>query len=87
VDINEAPFNPETFTNYYWIETTGPISQRNTGSTWNFFAQDAYKPISNLTIRYGFRVDNTMHAERHRRGGHQRYGLLSPLLRGLGSVR
>lgn len=60
VDINEAPFNPETFTNYYWIETTGPISQRNTGSTWNFFAQDAYKPISNLTIRYGFRVDNTI---------------------------
>lgn len=59
-DVNESPFNPETFKNYYWIETTGPIAQRNTGSEWNVFVQDAYKPVSNLTFRYGFRVDNTL---------------------------
>jgi hypothetical protein len=60
VDINEALFNPQTFKNYYWLEITGPIRQRNTGSTWSAFAQDVYKPVKNLTIRYGARVDNTV---------------------------
>jgi hypothetical protein len=60
VDINEAPLNPETFKNYYWLEITGPIRQRNTGSTWSAFAQDVYKPVKNLTIRYGIRTDSTI---------------------------
>lgn len=59
-DINEVPFDPETFQNYYWREITGPIKFRTTGSQWNFFVQDAYKPIPNLTIKYGLRFDNTV---------------------------
>lgn len=60
VDINESLFNPETFVNYYWVESTGPAFQRETGSTWNVFLQDIYKPVSNLTLRFGARVDNTL---------------------------
>ena len=50
---------PETFQNYYWVEITGPIKFRTSGSQFNFFAQDAYKPVDNLTIKYGLRFDNT----------------------------
>ncbi len=60
IDINEAAGNPETFQNYYWLEATGPVRQRNTGSVWSAFIQDAYKPVSNLTVRYGVRMDNTV---------------------------
>jgi len=60
VDLNEASGNPETFQNYYWQETTGPVRQRNTGSLWSAFIQDAYKPVSNLTLRYGVRLDNSV---------------------------
>lgn len=60
VDRNLANFDPETFTNFYWLEVSQPLVQRNTGSTWNVFLQDAYKPISNLTIKYGLRFDRTV---------------------------
>jgi hypothetical protein len=60
VDSNFSNFDPDSLTNFYWLETSGPIFQRNTGSTWNFFLQDAYKPISNLTIKYGIRFDSTV---------------------------
>ncbi|MCB9682441.1 MAG: TonB-dependent receptor [Alphaproteobacteria bacterium] len=60
IDLNRNGFDPETFTNYYWLETTGPILQRNTGSTWSAFIQDAYKPVSNFTLRFGVRLDNTV---------------------------
>jgi hypothetical protein len=60
VDRNLANFDPETFTNFYFIEASQPLVQRNTGSTWNFFLQDAYKPISNLTIKYGLRFDRSV---------------------------
>ena len=59
-DLNEIAFDPETFKNYYWLEITGPIKFRTTGSQWNFFVQDAYKPIPNLTLKYGVRFDNTV---------------------------
>jgi hypothetical protein len=58
VDINQVFFNPETFTNYYWLEITGPIKFRTTGSQFNFFAQDSWKPVKNVTINYGTRFDN-----------------------------
>ncbi len=58
VDINEITYDPGTFKNYYWIEATGPSSFRTSGSQWNWFVQDAYKPVSNLTIKYGVRYDN-----------------------------
>jgi hypothetical protein len=59
-DLNENFFDPNTFTNYYWIETTGPIQFRTTGSQWNFFVQDSWKPISNLTIKGGVRYDHSV---------------------------
>ena len=58
VDTNSVGFDPETFTNYYWLEISGPIKFRTTGSKWNAFIQDSWKPVSNLTINYGLRFDN-----------------------------
>ncbi|MGK0346343.1 MAG: hypothetical protein ACI855_002418 [Myxococcota bacterium] len=59
-DLNQVAFDPNTFQNYYWVEITGPIKFRTSGSQFNFFVQDAYKPIDNLTIKYGLRFDNTV---------------------------
>ncbi len=58
IDINQTFFDPLSLTNYYWLEITGPITYRTTGSQFNAFAQDSWKPVSNLTINYGSRVDN-----------------------------
>jgi hypothetical protein len=59
-DINELGFDPESLINYYHFEITGPIKFRTSGSTWSWFAQDAWKPVSNLTVRYGTRFDNSV---------------------------
>ncbi|MGC6493692.1 MAG: TonB-dependent receptor [Myxococcota bacterium] len=59
-DLNESQFDPTTLSNYYWIETSGAFRSRQSGSTWNFFLQDSYKPVSNLTIKYGTRFDSTV---------------------------
>lgn len=60
VDLNAVPYDPESFKNYYWIEITGPIKFRTSGSQWSLFAQDSYKPVSNLTIKYGLRFDSSV---------------------------
>ncbi len=60
VDTNAISYDPQTYQNYYWIESTGPIKFRTSGSQWNLFAQDAYKPVSNLTLKYGLRYDNSI---------------------------
>jgi hypothetical protein len=60
VDLNAVTYDPETFQNYYWLEITGPIKFRTSGSQWNLFAQDSYKPFPNLTIKYGIRFDNSV---------------------------
>jgi hypothetical protein len=59
-DANLAAFDPETLVNFNFIESSQPILQRGSGSTWNFFIQDFYKPISNLTIKYGVRFDSSV---------------------------
>lgn len=58
VDLNAVAYDPSSFENYYWIETSGPLMYRTTGSQWNMFAQDSWKPVSNLTINYGTRFDS-----------------------------
>ncbi len=58
IDINESPFDPTTFKNYYWLEATGPIKFRTTSSAYSAFAQDSWKPVSNLTLNYGLRFDS-----------------------------
>ncbi len=59
-DILEVPFDPESFTNYYWVEYSKPLKYRTTGSQFNFFLQDSWKPVPNLTINYGTRFDNSV---------------------------
>jgi hypothetical protein len=56
-DINEVPFDPQTLVNYYYLEISGPVAFRTTASQFNVFAQDSWKPVSNLTINYGSRFD------------------------------
>jgi hypothetical protein len=60
IDMNNVPYDPKTFENYYYFEVSGPFNFTTSGSQWNLFAQDAYKPISNLTIKYGLRYDHTI---------------------------
>ena len=60
-DINQISYDPQSFSNYYWLEITGPIKFRTTGQQFNVFAQDAWKPVNNLTIKYGLRYDNTVY--------------------------
>jgi hypothetical protein len=57
VDLNTSSFDPQTLQNYYWQEITGPIKFRTTGSEYNVFAQDSWKPVNNLTLNYGSRAD------------------------------
>jgi hypothetical protein len=56
-DLNVSSFDPQTLENYYWLEVTGPIKFRTSGSEYNVFAQDSWKPVNNLTLNYGSRVD------------------------------
>jgi len=57
-DINEVPFDPQTLTNYFFVEYSSPVAFRTTSSQFNVFAQDSWKPVSNLTINYGTRFDS-----------------------------
>ncbi len=59
-DINSIGWDPLSFTNWYRWELTGPISFQTTGSQWNMFAQDAWKPVNNLVIKGGLRYDNSI---------------------------
>jgi len=58
VDLNLVGYDPQTFMNYYWVDFSGPIKFRTTGSEWNAFIQDSWKPVSNVTLNYGVRFDN-----------------------------
>ncbi len=60
VDINETPFDPESLTNFYWLEYSQPISFRATGSQLWGYVQDSWRPVDNLTINYGTRVDRSI---------------------------
>lgn len=59
-DFNTIGWDPLSFTNWYRVETTGPINFRTSGSMWNFFVQDSWKPINNLVIKGGVRYDNSV---------------------------
>jgi hypothetical protein len=57
VDLNTQYYNPDTLKNYYWVELSGPHDYVMNAQTLGFFIQDVYKPVDNLTLRYGFRYD------------------------------
>lgn len=60
VDLNEVSFDPETYKNYYWVEYSGAYDIVMSGEHYGAFAQDVYKPIDNLTFRYGVRYDRSL---------------------------
>ena len=60
VDLNEIPYDPDTFENYYWIESTAPFHNIQGGWHVGAFLQDVYKPVDNLTFRYGLRWDRSV---------------------------
>jgi hypothetical protein len=57
VDLNASDYNPDTYQNYYWVEYSGPFAYKTTADVMGAFIQDVYKPIDNLTFRYGVRYD------------------------------
>ena len=59
-DLNAQSYNPDTYQNYYWIEVSGPLNYSTTSNQLSGFIQDVYKPISNLTFRYGARYDRSI---------------------------
>jgi len=60
VDLNELAYNPDTLQNYYWVEITGPVSFLARAENYGGFVQDVYKPIDNLTFRFGTRYDRNV---------------------------
>ena len=57
VDWNQLAYNPNTYQNYYWVEYSQPYNYTTYSQTFGVFIQDVYKPIDNLTFRYGTRYD------------------------------
>ena len=59
-DMNTTGWDPLSFQNFYRYEFSGPVDYSTSGSQWNMFIQDSYKPVRNLVIRGGFRYDNAV---------------------------
>jgi hypothetical protein len=57
LDMYEVAYDPDSFLNYGWLEISGPIKFRTSASQWNTFVQDSWKPVKNLTVKYGTRFD------------------------------
>jgi len=60
VDLYESSFDPQTLKNWYWYEFSGYRQFRANGYAASGFVQDVYKPIDNLTFRYGLRYDRSV---------------------------
>lgn len=56
-DLYENAFDPNTLKNFYWQEVTGAYQYHAGGTHFGAFVQDVYKPVENLTFRYGIRYD------------------------------
>ncbi|MCB9795512.1 MAG: TonB-dependent receptor [Alphaproteobacteria bacterium] len=59
-DLNETTYDPDTYKNFYWVEYSGAYDILMSGEHYGAFAQDVYKPIDNLTFRYGLRWDRSL---------------------------
>ncbi|MCB9677550.1 MAG: TonB-dependent receptor [Alphaproteobacteria bacterium] len=60
VDTNAVPFDPESFTNLYWIEYSRPLTFQTTGTQTSAFVQDSWKVFDNLTVNFGTRFDRAV---------------------------
>jgi len=56
-DLNLVSYDPDTLNNFYWFEATNPYYLQQQAFHAGGFVQDVYKPIDNLTFRYGVRYD------------------------------
>ncbi len=56
-DINQLSYDPSSVQNWYWWQASGTYGFHAYGDHWGTFIQDVYKPIDNLTFRYGLRYD------------------------------
>ena len=59
-DLYTNAFDPSTYQNYYWLETSGYSEYKASGYHTGIFLQDVYKPVENLTFRYGMRYDRSI---------------------------
>ena len=59
-DLFENYSDPQTLKNFYWQESSGYTEFRASGLAAAAFVQDVYKPVSNLTFRYGLRYDRSV---------------------------
>ena len=59
-DVNQSAYDPDTYMNYYWVESTAPFHKKQSGEHYGFFLQDVWKPVDNLTLRYGVRYDHAI---------------------------
>ncbi len=59
-DLYLNPFDPNTLQNFYWVEYSGAYQYKATGYHVGAFVQDVWKPIQNLTFRYGVRYDRAV---------------------------
>jgi len=57
VDLNLEAYDPDTYMNYYWVESSAPFHLQQNGLHYGMFLQDVWKPVTNLTVRYGLRYD------------------------------
>lgn len=58
VDWNLSDYDPSTLQNWYWIELSNRRAFTQYSHHWGAFIQDAWKPLNNLTVRYGTRFDH-----------------------------
>ncbi len=59
-DLFENYSDPQTLKNFYWQESSGYTEYKASGLAAAAFVQDVYKPVSNLTFRYGLRYDRSV---------------------------
>ena len=60
VDAPEGGNVAEGVRNSFWVEYSQPKRFKTTGGKFFLFAQDAYKPVENVTFKYGLRFDHSV---------------------------
>jgi hypothetical protein len=56
-DVNQLSYDPSSLQNWVWWQASGTYGFTAHSDHWGTFFQDVWKPIDNLTFRYGLRYD------------------------------